>query len=217
MRVYVVQPGDSPAGIASRDDMAGCPKCSADLVRANPHKATIVHPNGFVSFKELRVGEQLRIPDKWFDPAFDLLPPAYFASLPYADGVTPSPFGDAAPGVLRDFRALDVAADKLRALASMDEQAFAKGVSDVAEALDAAAQPALRSSNEAAARFAFSAKEAVRAAIPSAKMLTAFAATGLSTEKMRTKVLQAFATALSNAQHAMGELYATMQPQEQHK
>lgn len=93
MRVYEVQPGDSPAGIASRDDMAGCPKCAIDLVRANPHKPTVTHPNGYVTFRELRAGERLNIPDKWFSKEFDELPPSYFAALPYADGITPGVSG----------------------------------------------------------------------------------------------------------------------------
>ena len=88
MRTYVVQPGDSPAKIASRDDMAGCPKCAVDLVRANPHKKSVRHANGFVTFKTLRVGEVLNLPEKWFNGEHDALPPEYFKALPYADGVT---------------------------------------------------------------------------------------------------------------------------------
>src|ERR1700676_3271271 len=166
MRTYVVKPGDSPGSIASQDQHASCPKCSVDLVRANPGKSAVTHPNGYITFASLQPGEVLNLPDKWFDPAFDLLPPAYFGSLPYADGVTPSPFGAAAPGILRDFRALDVAANKVRALAEMDDPMFAKSVADVAEALDAAAGPALGRS-----RYAQAAREAVRLAIPSSKML----------------------------------------------
>jgi hypothetical protein len=90
VRTYVVRPGDSPAKIASRDDMAGCPKCGGiDFVRANPHKEFVVHPNGFTTFKEIRVGERLNLPEKWFDGTMDRLPKSYFESLPYADGVTP--------------------------------------------------------------------------------------------------------------------------------
>ena len=87
MRLYEVQPGDSPASIAAAH--AGFPKCARDLVLiANPHKATVTHPNGFVTFKELHVGEQLNLPDKWWTKEFDELPPAYFAALPHPDGVT---------------------------------------------------------------------------------------------------------------------------------
>ena len=89
MREYVVQPGDSPASIAAQDAHAGCPKCSRDLIAANPHKATVTYPNGYVTFKELREGEKLNLPDKWWSKEFDELPPAYFASLPHPDGVTP--------------------------------------------------------------------------------------------------------------------------------
>jgi hypothetical protein len=88
MRTYVVQPGDSPAGIASRDDMAGCPKCAIALVNSNPQKQAIELPNGYKTFKELRVGETLFLPDEWFDGRHDALPPSYFKALPSADGVT---------------------------------------------------------------------------------------------------------------------------------
>ena len=82
MRQYVVQPGDSPAKIASRSDMAGCPKCAADLVAANPQKQAVRYPNGFVTFKDLHVGEVLNIPDKWSNGTLDALPKAYFDNLP---------------------------------------------------------------------------------------------------------------------------------------
>jgi hypothetical protein len=59
------------------------------LIAANPHKETVVFPNGFVTFKELRVGETLHLPDKWWSKEFDELPPSYFAALPHPDGVTP--------------------------------------------------------------------------------------------------------------------------------
>jgi len=87
MRVYEVQQGDSPAKIAIQ--FAGCPKCAHDLVRANPHKPAMMHPNGFLTFQSLSPGEQLHLPEKWFNGELDALPPSYFASLPYADGVTP--------------------------------------------------------------------------------------------------------------------------------
>jgi len=89
VRVYEVQPGDSPASIASQDEMAGCPKCSIDLIRANPHKPTLTYPNGYVTFRELDAGEKLNLPDKWWSKEFDELPKSYFEALPYADGVTP--------------------------------------------------------------------------------------------------------------------------------
>jgi hypothetical protein len=195
MRIYIVQPGDSPAGIASQEDHASCPKCAIDLIRANPHKETVVHPNGFVSFKELRVGEELCLPEKWFDGRLELLPPAYFASLPYHNGVTPSPFGEAAAGVLRDFRALDVAADKLAALTAMGDQAFTRSAGDVAAAIDAAVQPALAGSIASAAQHAQAALETLRY---------------VSGE--RIDIQNALASALEHAQQAIHDLYATMQP-----
>ncbi len=86
MRNYVVQPGDSPAKIAIQ--FAGCPRCTIDLIRANAHKPAVRHPNGFLSFQDLSVGEKLVLPDKWFSKEFDELPPSYFAALPHPDGVT---------------------------------------------------------------------------------------------------------------------------------
>lgn len=80
--------GDSPASIASRPNMAGCPKCSNLLVAANPDLPTVTHPNGFKTFRELRVGQRLRLPDAWFDGSLDAKPQSYFDALPYADGVT---------------------------------------------------------------------------------------------------------------------------------
>ena len=68
--------------------MAGCPKCTIDLIHANSHKPIIKHPNGFLSFQDLRVGETLWLPDKWFSGELDELPPEYFAALPHPDGVT---------------------------------------------------------------------------------------------------------------------------------
>src|SRR5271166_1918586 len=82
MRQYIVQPGDSPAGIASRPHMAGCPKCAVDLIAANPKKATVKYPNGFVTFKSLAVGEVLNLPDKWFNGTLDQMPQSYFDNLP---------------------------------------------------------------------------------------------------------------------------------------
>ena len=83
MRVYSVQPGDTPSSIAARDDMAGCPKCAKDLVEANPHRASVRHPNGFLAFVEPLVpGENLWLPDKWFDGTLDRLPRSYFDGLP---------------------------------------------------------------------------------------------------------------------------------------
>jgi len=83
VRVYTVQQGDTPSSIAARDDMAGCPKCAKDLVEANTHRASVRHTNGYLTFAEpLAVGENLWLPDKWFDGTLDRLPRSYFDDLP---------------------------------------------------------------------------------------------------------------------------------------
>ena len=91
MRTYVVQPGDSPASIAAKSEHAGCPRCARDLVLSpgNAHKKRVVHPNGFVSWESLHVGERLELPEKWFSGELDRMPQSYFDSLPRHDGVTP--------------------------------------------------------------------------------------------------------------------------------
>jgi len=65
MHTYVVQPGDTPVSITIAH--CGCPKCVRSLVLANPHKARMTYSNGFVTFRELYQGEQLNLPDSWFD------------------------------------------------------------------------------------------------------------------------------------------------------
>lgn len=78
-----MQPNDTAAIIASRDDMASCPKCAKDLVEANPHRASVKHANGYLSFVEPLVpGERLWIPEKWGDGTLDRLSKEYFANLP---------------------------------------------------------------------------------------------------------------------------------------
>lgn len=134
MREYVVRPGDSPASIASRPEMAGCPKCSRDLIAVNGHKPAVTHKNGYRSFREMSVGERLILPEKWFDGSLDALPPAYFAALPHPDGVTPSAYGVSGLG---DQAALDVAAAKVGALAALGDQPFSAAVNGVAAAIDA--------------------------------------------------------------------------------
>lgn len=85
MHQYIVEPGDTPAKIAIR--FAGCPKCSKNLLESNAAKETVRYPNGYATFKSLRVGERLNLPDSWFNGEHDRLPPSYFKSLPYPDGV----------------------------------------------------------------------------------------------------------------------------------
>jgi hypothetical protein len=83
VRIYTVQSGDTPSSIAARDDMAGCPKCAKDLVEANTHRASVRHVNGYLTFAEpLVAGENLWLPDKWFDGTLDRMPRSYFDNLP---------------------------------------------------------------------------------------------------------------------------------------
>jgi hypothetical protein len=89
VREYVVKYGDSPASIAAQDHHAGCPKCAKSLVDANPDLPTVTYPNGFKTFRELRVGQRLRLPEAWFDGTLDKQPQSYFNALPSANGVTP--------------------------------------------------------------------------------------------------------------------------------
>jgi len=148
MRSYVVRPGDSPAKIAI--EFAGCPKCAVDLVHANPHKGSVVYPNGFASFKSLVAGEKLNLPSKWFDGSLDMRPKAYFVALPYADGVTPSMLGAAAAGILGDYATLDQATMLVGTLSSMDDQSFAAAVPDTVTTIDASVKEAASGSNTVA-------------------------------------------------------------------
>jgi len=129
-RQYVVQPGDSPASIAAKDFMAGCPRCSCELPRVNLHKPTITHPNGLISFKELRVGETINLPDEWFHPAREHLPSTYYKILPHHDGVT--------RGTLGDSPELDPAVTAVARLAALDDSAFVQAVGDAGKKVDAA-------------------------------------------------------------------------------
>jgi hypothetical protein len=148
VRVYTVQHGESPASIAIK--FAGCPKCSADLVKANRHKQIIRYPNGFTTFRELHAGERLYLPDKWFSKEFDELPPVYFKALPHPDGVTPSTLGDRAAGVLGDYAQLDTAMLSVSALASKDNRSFYDSVDGVAAQIDASVQEAVQKPASAA-------------------------------------------------------------------
>lgn len=213
MREYIVRPGDSPANISTR--FAGCPKCARDLIASNAHKEAVVHPNSFVTFKELRVGEKLVLPEKWFTKEFDELPPAYFAALPHPDGVTPSKLGvGVAAGVLGDYTALDVASAKVSALSAMPDQQFSAAVNDTAAAIDTSvrevdegigaaalragpyAQDARRRTNEARQR-----NTRLTAAITAGDQPTAF--------QVRRDILSDFSAALASARLALQTFYGS--------
>lgn len=152
MREYIVRGGESPALIAAR--FAGCPKCARDLVAVNPHKKAVVHPNGFATFDELRAGEKLNLPDKWFSKEFDELPPKYFKALPHPDGRTPSVLGALASGVLNDFAALDEAAARVGALAAMNDGEFSLNMLAAADAIDRSIEGTAASVDAGTARAA---------------------------------------------------------------
>jgi len=111
-------------------------------VPANPHKKAVVYPNGFTTFDELRPGEKINLPDKWFSKEFDELPPVYFRALPHPDGKTPSVLGALADGVLSDFAALEEAATRVGALAAMSDGEFSLNMSAAADSIDRAVQGA---------------------------------------------------------------------------
>jgi hypothetical protein len=140
VRVYTVKHGESPAAIAIK--FAGCPKCTVDLVKANRHKPAVRYPNGFTTFRELRAGERLYLPDKWFSKEFDELPPVYFKALPHPDGVTPSTLGMLASGVLGDYAQLDSAMLSVTSLASRNDREFYAGVDRAAAEVDASVREA---------------------------------------------------------------------------
>lgn len=210
MRLYEVQPGDSPASIAAQDSMAGCPKCSIDLIAVND-KPTRTLPNGYRTFLELHVGEKLVLPEKWFTPEFDQLPPSYFAALPHPDGVTPSK--PPSTGVLGDQAALSVAAAKVGVLSALSGQPFSDAVNDTANAIDVSvrevdegigpaalaagpyAQAARTNANQARQR-----NVALVTAIGSNDQTGAFQA--------RHDILQDFSNALSSAKLALQTLGA---------
>ena len=202
-----MRPGDSPASIAARDEMAGCPRCSRDLVHSNPHKEAVVYPNGFLSFRDLQVGEKLNLPEKWFDGSMDSLPRSYFAALPHPDGVTPSKLGLSAAGVLGDYSTLDTAAAKVSALSGMSDQQFTDNVSDVANTIDASVQEI--SGNTAPATYAAPYTQDVRKSTNLARQQNATLAAAISANDeqgalhTRVDILHDFSDALASARLAL--------------
>lgn len=210
MRQYIVRPGDSPASIAATH--AGCPKCSRDLLTVND-KPTVTYPNGFRTFRELREGEILNLPDKWFSEEFDVRPPAYFAALPYADGVTPSSLGDRAAGILGDYATFDSAIARAAATLTMDERSFNLAVEDVVSTLDQAVREADGSPNPGIAAYA----SAVHASTAWARQRNQELATALgagdqaAASAARNEVQTALKTAVDSAQLALQAVYGAQQ------
>jgi hypothetical protein len=170
---------------------------------ANPHKQPIIHPNGFATFKDLREGEVLNLPDKWFDGTLDERPKLYFAALPYPDGVTSSTLGDAfAAGVLGDYATLDAASAKIGALAAMGAQDFSANVGAACDLLDASVKEAPASGHaqdvHAATYWARQRNQDLQAAI---------AAGDGSDFQVRQSILQVLSSGLASAKTALKDLY----------
>jgi hypothetical protein len=207
MRTHVVRSGESPASIAIL--YAGCPKCSIDLIKSNSGKPTVIFPNSYITFQDLRVGETLNLPDKWFSREFDALPPAYFASLPSADGVTPG----RVPGALGDQAALAAAQALVEALPTMTDQAFTNSVGSTGAAIDRAVGEAYGSSNAQAAQAAQKVQDGTKWAWARNADLAALIGGGASSQgpadsiqQAREEIYRALATALGDAQSALAAL-----------
>lgn len=209
MRSYVVQPGDSPASIAAQPNMAGCPKCAVDLVKANRHKPARSLPNGFVTFQSLVPGETLNLPDKWFDGTLDTRPRAYFAALPYADGVTPSTLGLAAAGVLADYATLDEATALVGTLPSLDDASFSAAVPDAANLIDSSIASEVGDMSGTAVVHAQNVRVSTSAARARNADLSAALAAGDETSATRARldIQNSFSTAISNARIALQSYY----------
>ena len=211
MRTYVVREGDSPASIAARDDMAGCPKCSLELPRVNRGKQTVTHPNGFITFRELRVGEVINLPDAWFHPAREHLPPAYYRILPHPDGVTRGSLG----GMLGDFPELDAAVAAVAQLAALDDTAFTRAVGETGTKVDTSVAEVYGStqSPDAAAK-ARAVKDATQWAWQRNRDLAAAVAAGdrAAVTRARLDIQNSLATALGNARLAILAHYPSAAP-----
>ena len=205
MRTYVVKEGDSPASIAAQDSFAGCPKCSIELPRVNPSKPTIVRLNGFLAFRDLRVGETLNLPNEWFHPARESLPPTYYKILPHHDGVTPGSLGDA----LGDFPELDAAVTAVAKLAALGDFDFTRAVGDAGNKIDASVKEAYGSTKSDAAAKAKSVRDGTHWAWQQNNVLAAAVAAGdqATVTRARLDIQNALATALGNARLAILAYY----------
>lgn len=210
MRVYTVQAGDTPASIAARDDMAGCPKCAIDLVRANPHKPAITHPNGFATFRDMRAGERIWLPEKWFNGDLDSRPRRYFAALPHPDGMTHGTLSGGFEGVLGDYATLDQASMQVSALASMTDRDFLNAVPGVASLIDSSVQEAATGTNTKAAALAQNERASTDDARQRNSELTTAVdgGAGPAATEARLAVQNALSTALGVARIALQVYYA---------
>jgi hypothetical protein len=213
MREHTVRPDDSPARIAI--EYAGCPKCARDLVLANPHKEAVTYPNGFVTFKSLRAGEKLRLPDKWFSKEFDDRPRSYFQALPHPDGKTPSSLGLAeAAGILGDYGAFDTAVSTITSLASLSPQSFSNAVDAACTLVDQSVREADGSANPGIAAYAQAVHLSTNAARQANQALVAALTSGdqSAISKSRADVQQNLTTALDAAKLALQAVYGGSAP-----
>lgn len=187
--------------------MAGCPKCAVDLVLANPHKKTRRMPNGFLTFEDLREGETINLPDKWFDGTLDRMPKIYFTALPYPDGVTSSSLGDAAAGVVAGYSGLDAASVQVGALAVKGDQEFHATLDGVGDQILAAIQETV--GHKYAGVFANNAAHGVEQARSRNADLGDAITAGNQTAAFQARIaaLQALSSALGDARLALGAFY----------
>jgi hypothetical protein len=196
--------------------MAGCPKCGGiDFVRANPHKESVVYPNGFTTFREIRVGEKLILPEKWFSKEFDELPPAYFSSLPHPDGVTPSKLGLAAAGILGDYSTLDAASSSVNSLlrdlsGATGAVALSEIVNNAAALIDKSVSE-VTSANQTAAGYAQDARASTYWARKRGAEMAAATDAGdqAAADQARAEIQNVLSTAVGSARLALQSFYAT--------
>ena len=188
--------------------MAGCPRCSCELPRVNLHKPTITHPNGLISFEELRVGETINLPDEWFHPARESLPPTYYKILPHHDGVTRGSLG----GTLGDFPELDAAVTAVAQLAALDDKSFTRAVGDAGPRIDASVKEAVGSAASAAKAQAV--QNATKWAWNRNRDLVAAVAANdrAAVTRARLDIQNALSTALGDARTAILAHYPSASP-----
>jgi hypothetical protein len=191
--------------------MAGCPKCARDLLAVNLHKNSVVHPNGFATFQDLREGETINLPAKWFNGDLDRRPKAYFAALPYHDGVTP---GVGSAGVLNDYATLDAASAAVAALAVMDDRTFNLSADTAGALIDQSIREADGNTNPGIAAYAQATHIATSWAKDQNTALSKSLAAGDSaaTTVARQSAQTALSTALESAHLALGAIYGDAPP-----
>lgn len=154
-----------------------------------------------MTFRELRVGETINLPDEWFHPARENLPPTYYRILPHHDGVTRGSLG----GTLGDSPELDPAVAAVSRLAALDDVAFTQAVGDAGAKIDEAVKGAYGSKSPDAATRAKAVQDATQWAWNRNRDLAAAVATGdrATVTRARLDIQNALSTALGNAHLAI--------------